>query len=160
MVNERWNGLLLCQYHANQHVCALLSIRSGSGRAFWSRSWLTVNRSFSFCPIWDSISRISPSFYPSLSSVSTHFSKYRATALGIASAGSSFGLPFFTCLWYQVKFFWNGRWCCIPNNAGTTFPPSWVRLGSTHIWLRQRGRMRSGYDPNQQPFAVKGNSLS
>lgn len=30
-------------------------------------------------------------FYPSLASVSTHFSKYRATALGIAVAGSSIG---------------------------------------------------------------------
>ncbi|KAH6907656.1 major facilitator superfamily domain-containing protein [Coprinopsis sp. MPI-PUGE-AT-0042] len=30
-------------------------------------------------------------FYPSLTSVSTHFTKYRATALGIAAAGSSFG---------------------------------------------------------------------
>ncbi|RDB15271.1 Riboflavin transporter MCH5 [Hypsizygus marmoreus] len=30
-------------------------------------------------------------FYPSLSSVSTYFSKYRATALGVAAAGSSVG---------------------------------------------------------------------
>jgi len=100
MVNERWNGLLPCQYHANKHVCALLSIRSGSGRAFWSRSWLTVNRSFHFILSGTPINQFpgSPSFYPSLSSVSTHFSKYRATALGIASAGSSFGLPFFLFL--------------------------------------------------------------
>lgn len=31
-------------------------------------------------------------FYPALSSVATHFVKYRATALGIAVAGSSVGL--------------------------------------------------------------------
>ncbi|KAF8955854.1 MFS general substrate transporter [Flammula alnicola] len=30
-------------------------------------------------------------FYPSLASISTHFSKYRATALGVAVAGSSLG---------------------------------------------------------------------
>ena len=30
-------------------------------------------------------------FYPSLSSISTHFSKYRATALGVAVAGTSVG---------------------------------------------------------------------
>ena len=30
-------------------------------------------------------------FYPALSSVSTHFSKYRATALGVAIAGTSVG---------------------------------------------------------------------
>lgn len=30
-------------------------------------------------------------FYPSLASVSTHFTKYRATALGIVAAGSSVG---------------------------------------------------------------------
>jgi len=30
-------------------------------------------------------------FYPSMASVSTHFSGYRATALGIAAAGSSLG---------------------------------------------------------------------
>lgn len=31
-------------------------------------------------------------FYPSMASVSTHFSRYRATALGVAAAGSSLGL--------------------------------------------------------------------
>lgn len=30
-------------------------------------------------------------FYPSLASITTHFSNYRATALGIAAAGSSVG---------------------------------------------------------------------
>jgi hypothetical protein len=32
-----------------------------------------------------------PRFYPSISSVATHFAEYRATALGIAAAGSSTG---------------------------------------------------------------------
>ena len=38
-------------------------------------------------------------FYPSLSSISTHFSKYRATALGVAIAGTSVG-PLFLFLYF------------------------------------------------------------
>ncbi|EAU80861.2 hypothetical protein CC1G_03037 [Coprinopsis cinerea okayama7 len=51
-------------------------------------------------------------FYPSLASVSTHFLKYRATALGIAAAGSSFGLfaPFFFIVEYA-------RHLSIPNTT-------------------------------------------
>ncbi len=106
MVNGHRNGLLLCQYHANKHVCALLSICFGSRRAFRSWSWLTVNTHFILSYL-DSINQFlgSPSFYPSLSSVSTHFSKYRATAIGIASAGSSFGLFFFsTAIDIKINF--------------------------------------------------------
>ena len=32
------------------------------------------------------------SFYPSLAAVSTHFDKYRGSALGIAAAGSGVGM--------------------------------------------------------------------
>jgi len=39
----------------------------------------------------DNLPHLIYSFYPSLASVSTHFSKYRASALGIATAGSCFG---------------------------------------------------------------------
>ncbi|KAF8802188.1 MFS general substrate transporter [Phlegmacium glaucopus] len=52
-------------------------------------------------------------FYPSLSSISTHFSKYRATALGVAVAGSSVGGVLYPiilqALFAKVGFGWGVR---------------------------------------------------
>lgn len=56
----------------------------------WARRWLDVSVS----PVFQVHAELTEMFrfYPSLASVSTHFSKYRATALGIAVAGSSIGM--------------------------------------------------------------------
>lgn len=52
-------------------------------------------------------------FYPSLSSISTHFSKYRATALGVAVAGTSAGGVVYPIilqsLFTKVGFSWGVR---------------------------------------------------
>jgi len=52
-------------------------------------------------------------FYPSLSSISTHFSKYRATALGVAVAGSSVGGVIYPiilqALFDKIGFGWGVR---------------------------------------------------
>ncbi|EGO23354.1 hypothetical protein SERLADRAFT_469179, partial [Serpula lacrymans var. lacrymans S7.9] len=52
-------------------------------------------------------------FYPSLAAVSTHFQRYRATALGVAAAGSSLGGVVYPimlqCLFRAIGFGWTVR---------------------------------------------------
>ncbi|KAF5314901.1 hypothetical protein D9619_007514 [Psilocybe cf. subviscida] len=63
-------------------------------------------------------------FYPSLSSISTHFSKYRATALGIAAAGSGLGGVVFPImmqrLFEQIGFGWGIRIIALIGFVGCT----------------------------------------
>ncbi|KAJ7882538.1 MFS general substrate transporter [Mycena olivaceomarginata] len=74
-------------------------------------------------------------FYPSLSSVSTYFCKYRATALGVVAAGSSFGGVMYPImlqrLFQLVGFGWgvrisgllSGVVCCIAILTVTRHAP-------------------------------------
>ncbi|KAJ7621068.1 MFS general substrate transporter [Roridomyces roridus] len=74
-------------------------------------------------------------FYPSMSSVSTYFCKYRATALGVVASGSSFGGVMYpimlTRLFELVGFGWgvrisgllSGVCCCIAIAAVTRYAP-------------------------------------
>ncbi|TFK38946.1 major facilitator superfamily domain-containing protein [Crucibulum laeve] len=61
-------------------------------------------------------------FYPALWSVSTHFSKHRATAVGVASAGSSFGGVVYPImlqkLFQEVGFGWGVRVSGLVSAAG------------------------------------------
>ncbi|KIY52448.1 MFS general substrate transporter [Fistulina hepatica ATCC 64428] len=56
-------------------------------------------------------------FYPSLASVATHFHRYRATALGLASAGSSVGGVVYPIMYQRlfeaVGFGWGVRISCL-----------------------------------------------
>ncbi|KAF9264436.1 MFS general substrate transporter [Marasmius fiardii PR-910] len=75
-------------------------------------------------------------FYPSLASISSHFVKYRATALGICAAGSSVGGVVFPIILQQlyitVGFGWavrivgliSGTLCLISVLTVTTNPPA------------------------------------
>ncbi|KAJ7822973.1 MFS general substrate transporter [Mycena olivaceomarginata] len=74
-------------------------------------------------------------FYPSLSSVSTYFCKYRATALGVVASGSSFGGVMYPVmlqrLFQLVGFGWgvrisgllSGVLCCIAIATVTRYAP-------------------------------------
>ncbi|KAF7366177.1 MFS general substrate transporter [Mycena venus] len=74
-------------------------------------------------------------FYPSLSSVSTYFCKYRATALGVVASGSSFGGVMYPImlqrLFQLVGFGWgvrisglmSGVVCCIAIATVTRYAP-------------------------------------
>ncbi|KAJ7162664.1 MFS general substrate transporter [Mycena crocata] len=74
-------------------------------------------------------------FYPSLSSVSTYFCKYRATALGVVASGSSFGGVMYPImlqrLFQLVGFGWgvrisgllSGLVCCIAIATVTRYAP-------------------------------------
>ncbi|KAJ7500859.1 MFS general substrate transporter [Mycena galericulata] len=74
-------------------------------------------------------------FYPSMSSVSTYFCKYRATALGVAASGSSFGGVMYPVmlqrLFQLVGFGWGvrisglltGVCCCIAIATVTRYAP-------------------------------------
>ncbi|KAF7339052.1 MFS general substrate transporter [Mycena venus] len=74
-------------------------------------------------------------FYPSLSSVSTYFCKYRATALGIVASGSSFGGVMYPIMLHRlfqlVGFGWgvrisgllSGVLCCIAIATVTRYSP-------------------------------------
>ncbi|KAJ6460074.1 MFS general substrate transporter [Mycena vitilis] len=74
-------------------------------------------------------------FYPSLSSVSTYFCKYRATALGVVASGSSFGGVMYPImlqrLFALVGFGWgvrisgliSGLVCCIAIATVTRYAP-------------------------------------
>ncbi|KAJ6549934.1 MFS general substrate transporter [Mycena capillaripes] len=74
-------------------------------------------------------------FYPSLSSVSTYFCKYRATALGVVACGSSFGGVMYPImlerLFQLVGFGWgvrisgllSGVVCCIAIATVTRYAP-------------------------------------
>ncbi|KAJ7807453.1 MFS general substrate transporter [Mycena leptocephala] len=74
-------------------------------------------------------------FYPSLSSVSTYFCKYRATALGVVASGSSFGGVMYPImlqrLFQLVGFGWgvrisgliSGVACCIAIATVTRYAP-------------------------------------
>ncbi|KAF7342736.1 Monocarboxylate permease-like protein [Mycena sanguinolenta] len=74
-------------------------------------------------------------FYPSLSSVSTYFSKYRATALGVVASGSSFGGVMYPImlqrLFQLVGFGWgvrisgliSGAVCCVAVFTVTRYAP-------------------------------------
>ncbi|KAH9480098.1 MFS transporter asaE [Psilocybe cubensis] len=61
-------------------------------------------------------------FYPSLASISTHFLKYRATAIGIAIAGSSVGGVVYPIilqrLFESVGFGWGARISGLASGAG------------------------------------------
>ncbi|KAF7300014.1 Monocarboxylate permease-like protein [Mycena kentingensis (nom. inval.)] len=87
-------------------------------------------------------------FYPSLSSVSTYFCKYRATALGVVASGSSFGGVMYPImlerLFQQVGFGWairisglvSGVGCCLALATVTRYAPpkqrgAACRLGDT-----------------------------
>ncbi|KAJ7222828.1 MFS general substrate transporter [Mycena haematopus] len=74
-------------------------------------------------------------FYPSLSSVSTYFGKYRATALGVVASGSSFGGIMYPImlqrLFQLVGFGWgvrisgliSGVACCVAIATVTRYAP-------------------------------------
>ncbi|KXN85072.1 Riboflavin transporter MCH5 [Leucoagaricus sp. SymC.cos] len=61
-------------------------------------------------------------FYPVLASVTTHFSKYRATALGIAAAGSSVGGVVYPImlqhLFERIGFAWGVRASALVSGVG------------------------------------------
>ncbi|KAF7320498.1 Monocarboxylate permease-like protein [Mycena chlorophos] len=79
-------------------------------------------------------------FYPSLSSVATYFSRYRATALGIAASGSSLGGVMYPImlqrLFEQYGFAWgvrisglvSGVICCIALATVTRYTPPTSKL--------------------------------
>ncbi|KAF7298577.1 Monocarboxylate permease-like protein [Mycena indigotica] len=74
-------------------------------------------------------------FYPALSSVATYFSRYRATALGVAASGSSFGGVMYPImlqrLFERYGFAWgvrisglvSGVLCCIALMTVTRYTP-------------------------------------
>ncbi|CAK5274464.1 unnamed protein product [Mycena citricolor] len=74
-------------------------------------------------------------FYPSLSSVSTYFCKYRATALGVVASGSSLGGVMYPVmlqrLFERVGFAWgvrisgliSGALCCVALATVTRYAP-------------------------------------
>lgn len=65
----------------------VLPVPVGPRCPLWSECCCTVR-----CFYVDENSHLSLySFYPSISSVATHFTKYRSTAIGIAAAGSGLG---------------------------------------------------------------------
>ena len=84
----------------------LLSISAGTGCLIWVGGRADV--SSPHLTLYSSLSVTFQRFYPSISSVATHFTEYRATALGIAAAGSSAGGIIFPimlrCLFAQVGF--------------------------------------------------------
>ena len=75
-------------------------------------------------------------FYPTLSSISTHFSKYRATALGIAIAGSGLGgviYPItFRALFEGVGFGWGVRISGLTSGVGCILTTLMVTSLSSH----------------------------
>ncbi|KAJ7085107.1 MFS general substrate transporter [Mycena belliarum] len=74
-------------------------------------------------------------FYPSLSSVSTYFCKYRATALGVVASGSSFGGVMYPIMlqrlfqlvgfeWgFRISGFLSGAICCVAIATVTRYAP-------------------------------------
>ncbi|KAF7310195.1 Monocarboxylate permease-like protein [Mycena indigotica] len=84
-------------------------------------------------------------FYPALSSVSTYFSKHRATALGIVASGSSFGGVMYPImlerLFQRVGFGWavrisgllSGTVCCVALATVTRYAPPKQRSASTRM---------------------------
>lgn len=67
-------------------------------------------------------------FYPPLASISTHFSKYRATALGIAMVGSGIGRSGYRCEGFQ-SLIPPGRWNRIPHPSRVPVRERGLRLG-------------------------------
>ncbi|KAF8887445.1 major facilitator superfamily domain-containing protein [Gymnopilus junonius] len=75
-------------------------------------------------------------FYPTMSSISTHFSKYRATALGIAAAGSGLGgvvFPItFRALFDRLGFGWGVRISGLAGGVGCIAATMMVSSLSSH----------------------------
>ncbi|KAF8148223.1 MFS general substrate transporter [Crassisporium funariophilum] len=75
-------------------------------------------------------------FYPSLASISTHFSKYRATALGIAAAGSGVGGVVFPImlqfLFERVGFGWGVRISGLISGVGCIVSTLMITSLSAH----------------------------
>ena len=70
------------------------NITNISYRKVYYLGWVSASCAFTFADPFNRHRRalmIIIRFYPSLPSISTHFSKYRATALGAAVAGASVG---------------------------------------------------------------------
>ncbi|KAJ7069261.1 major facilitator superfamily domain-containing protein [Mycena amicta] len=84
-------------------------------------------------------------FYPSLSSVATYFCRYRATALGIAAAGSSLGGVMYPImlqrLFEQYGFAWgvrisgliSGALCCIALATVTRYTPPAAKFNTASV---------------------------
>ncbi|KAJ3575516.1 hypothetical protein NP233_g1064 [Leucocoprinus birnbaumii] len=70
-------------------------------------------------------------FYPALASVTTHFSRYRATALGIAAAGSSVGGVVYPImlqhLFGRIGFAWGVRVSALVSGTGCMLATLTVR---------------------------------
>ncbi|KAJ7779428.1 MFS general substrate transporter [Mycena maculata] len=85
-------------------------------------------------------------FYPSMSSVSTYFCKYRATALGVVASGSSFGGVMYPImlqrLFQLVGFGWgvrisgllSGLCCCVAIVTVTRYAPPKQRGETCKLW--------------------------
>ncbi|KJA16292.1 hypothetical protein HYPSUDRAFT_147959 [Hypholoma sublateritium FD-334 SS-4] len=75
-------------------------------------------------------------FYPSLASISTHFSKYRATAIGIAIAGSGLGGVVYPVviesLFEHIGFGWGVRTIGLSSGVGCAIATLLVSSLSTH----------------------------
>jgi len=74
-----------------------------------------------------STSNFTHSFYPSLAAVSTHFDKYRASALGVAAAGSGVGEQ--STIGCPIRLS-SSRWCRLPHYAPPTLLSHWLCMVS------------------------------
>lgn len=77
------------QHHDDKHQSSVLSVPAQPGSAFWRWCWDAV-RGFHLS-LSESGNSSCTRFFPSLAAISTHFSKNRSTALGIAASGSGLG---------------------------------------------------------------------
>jgi hypothetical protein len=102
-------------------------------------------------------------FYPSLASISTHFSKYRATALGVGVAGSSLGRSRFRTVTVDrslTAYFSRChrssclRWSCVSGDDSRPPRTRRFRLGSAHHWSNQWRRLRRGDADGVQPLCA------
>jgi hypothetical protein len=70
------------------------------------------------------------SFYPSIAAVSTHFDKYRASALGVVAAGSGIGTqPMITCMMSLSL----SRWSHLSYRASPALLADWLYMGGQRI---------------------------
>lgn len=86
------NGDASIQYHDDQHFYSILSVCDMSRNFIRPRGWHDVRILKIYYQSTQLLRTKANRFFPSVAAVSTHFSKYRASALGLVTAGSCLGM--------------------------------------------------------------------
>ena len=128
--------MLPCEHSTHERLPPLLSVYSLAGYIIWSFYRTTVGSTCIVKKADEMKVFIFFRFYPPIASISTHFSRYRATAIGIAVAGSSVGLSSISYHFFVNSYHYTRRGC-LSDYSPTIVRTLRIWLGCPHFRLRK-----------------------